>query len=163
MTENRDIMDSFFTSYKDGIGEMLVRGPFGTSYEKQDGWTMVKPYNPDAARFVLEKTRVLLMAHLPTKYLHNLNFSYSFCQKISDFLADYLVKQPGGLSKEQVKDNVMNCIFYTLPGLQKPLRWARRRNLFVPLQCDPASGRVVARPYPTSSYQCIENAIGHCK
>lgn len=88
---------------------------FGGSYQTYETmgkiWRQELGYKPAVETFVFNKTNLFL--HLLDKRdRHDLNSMYNVCDKISNYLSEYLVKKTKILTKDEIKQDSMEKIYF---------------------------------------------------
>ena len=102
-----------YCQYTEFIGKTVV-DKFGGSYQTPEllggVWRQKMEYRPDIKDFVIAQTKLFLRL-LPDENLRDLNVSYLLCDKISDYLSKYMVKESGTLTRKVVMGQLMNQLF----------------------------------------------------
>lgn len=112
-----------FGRYTEYITDAVL-DEFGGSYtnrqEYRNTWRVQFPYTAECDAFIMQKSRTFLRT-LPDCNLRDLNFSYSLCQNIADYLSKYMAKkiENNGNSKnenkESMKQYLLKELFFDFP------------------------------------------------
>lgn len=100
--------------YIEYISQEVVEN-FGGSYQTYETmgktWRQELGYKPVIETFVFNKTNLFL--HLLDKRdRHDLNSMYNVCDRISNYLSEYLVKKTKILTKDEIKQDYMEQIYF---------------------------------------------------
>ena len=118
-----DTSRKIFGEYTKYITDVVL-DEFGGSYanrqEYRNTWRVRFPYAAECEAFIMQKSRTFLRT-LPDCNLRDLNFSYSLCQNIADYLSKYMAKKTenNGKSKnknkESMKQYLLKELFFDFP------------------------------------------------
>lgn len=106
--------EQIVNEYKIFIGKEIV-DKFGGSYQTYenlgDTWTQKIRYSNEIKDFIFIKTKLFFRV-LDKCYQNNFNMMYKVCNKVANHISPYMLRKSPDLTKENVKDTVLNEIFF---------------------------------------------------
>ncbi len=118
-----DTSRKIFGEYTKYITDAVL-DEFGGSYanrqEYRNTWRVRFPYAAKCEAFIMQKSWTFLRT-LPDCNLRDLNFSYSLCQNIADYLSKYMAKKienngnSKNKNKESMKQYLLKELFFEFP------------------------------------------------